>query len=183
MCIVTTRVVRMDVKGIGGADEVRQPLDVRIFHRDTIYWIRTRVVPQLTLKVILFHVIDEIERRGVGSLPVNLFHYSTFDLAREIPLLPDLIVEAVGARVLFVHESEFVTAFDRNRRVELIADMVTRLEARYEASFEQRTGAGNPPRESNSEPDPVPAASMVRPVHGYASAGWLGENGAVQSGS
>jgi hypothetical protein len=180
---VTTRVVRLEVQGVGGADEVRQPLGVRIFHRDTIYWIRTRVVPQLTLKVVLFHVIDEIERREVAALPVNLFHYSTFDLAREIPLLPDLAVEDVGSTILFVHESEFVTAFDRNRRVELIADVVNRLEERYQASFEKRRSRTVPANDGPEQPESESPRIAVRPVHGYGSTGTVGSAISVRIGS
>lgn len=128
MLPVPTRIVQLTVDASG--DPSRIPLNVRIFHADTFYWIRARVMPGTSLKGLLSHLIDEIERRKVARLPVNLFHYNIFDMSREITLLPELWVDEIGGTVLYVHESEFINAFDRKRRVELIAGMAKQLEKR-----------------------------------------------------
>jgi hypothetical protein len=124
---VATRVVQLDLTGEAGGDG-RRSLGVRIFHLDIIYWIRTRVVPGVSLKGLLQHLVDEIAAREIAELPFNLFHYNIFDLSREMHLLPALTVEDIAGPILYVHETEFLNAFDRTRRLELVAHAVKQIE-------------------------------------------------------
>jgi hypothetical protein len=147
-----TRVVRLDLLE---ADDIgRRFLNIRIFHLDTVYWIRTRVLPGVSLKGLLFHLIDEIAKREIATLPANLFHYNIFEMSREMVLLPDLTVEDVAGPLLYVHESEFYTAFDRRRRMELVADAVRQIEKQLPPEL-----VGQPPETVKELQASVPDAS------------------------
>lgn len=126
------------------------------------------------MKGLLHHLLGEIESRGIARLPVNLFYYSIFEMSREMTLMPDLSVEYVAGPVLFLHESEFVNAFDRERRLMLIADMVRQVEKHLPPErTADRMEESQPDVTESQNPRPVPASrGRTKAVPQSDGGGW-----------
>ena len=101
------------------------PMAVRVFHRDTIYWVRARIVPKVMWVTLLEYVLDGIHSKSRSRLPRDPYSYTYYDMDDQALLGPlDPVADGVAAEILFIHKSEFVNAYDDMRRARLIADLL-----------------------------------------------------------
>lgn len=164
--VVEARIIRLTLEPRNA--EGYLPLAVRIFHNDSIYWIQTRVKPTVSMLQLLRHLLDEIEKRLRIRLPVSLFHYNIFDMAGGEMLGPDALASGVVGPLLFLYETEFVNAFDRERRVRLITDLIRDIDqaeqkkaAKQIAAQENAGGTSGGTKGGTSESNGQPAPEAV----------------------
>ncbi len=137
------------------------PLAVRIFHNDSIYWIQTRVKPTVSMLQLLRHLLDEIEKRLRTRLPVSLFHYNIFDMSGGEMLGPDALASGVVGPLLFLYETEFVNAFDRERRVRLITDLIRDIHQADQKKAAKQAAQQNTADNGLPTAEPVPEAAST----------------------
>lgn len=112
---------------VGDKRHARFPFVLCIFYNDTAHWVAAHVNPQITWFVLLEHLLAVLGRDPALKLSRDPGMYSVFDMREEEMLsMSERVMEFRSGQVLYIHESEFVNAYDRDRRAALVADMLMR---------------------------------------------------------
>lgn len=158
-----TRLVSLKYTSSGSGDRV--PLDVIIFYDDTVYRVLARVRPTLSWLGLLDALLRVIREDINERVPHTLFRYFVYNLKYARALETD---EEIGASdtgcVLYLHDSEFRNAVDKQRRAVLVLDMIKQFKHEHlDPTLERRRLAGTaderpetPEAEAPAE-DPVPS--------------------------
>lgn len=111
------------------------PVRPRIFYRDTIFWVSARILPDVMWITLLEHLLAGVTQKTNAALPSNPLQYTYYNMDQQELLAPlHQVSDAIVDEVLFIHKSEFVTAYDDRRRARLIADLLRteRLKVRHQ---------------------------------------------------
>lgn len=101
------------------------PMRLRVFDRDTIYWVTAHLDPTLIWATLLEHLIKGIRSKTGARLPQDPFTYTYYNMDLQELLTPaESIAYACYDEILFIHKSEFVTAYDDARRARLVTDLL-----------------------------------------------------------
>src|SRR5690625_4091424 len=110
---------------------------------------------------LLRQVLYEVVKRLRTRLPVMLFLYNIFDLSGGVMQGLDAPTSgSVGPR-LFLYEPEVVHAFDRERRVRLITDLIRDIHQADQKKAAKQAAQQNTADNGLPTAEPVPEAAST----------------------